>query len=136
MNADSSGLDDPELASKRPRLEHSEKLAQASQEGVRACVRRQFEYYQSTRFARWEPQDVAEIVVQRDEDPPLRLTAPEDRVVRLPAQLFFADSRDIVAGRGEELLPPRADILVELELHPARFSVGTEMNRSRAASAP
>jgi hypothetical protein len=46
---------------------------------------------------------------------------------------LIADRQDVVSGFSENFQAAPADILVELDLHPAP---GTAMIRSRAASAP
>ena len=130
------GLDDPEFVLYGSRFQDGKKLAQTIQDGIRGSVGRQLEDHQSARLLGWKAQYVSEIVVKCDEHPTFRRTVPENFLVRLSAQFLHSDRRDLVAGRRKERLPTVADVLVKLELHSARFSDGTEMNRPRAASAP
>lgn len=136
MHSHPSRFDDPKLVAEWIRIEDGEEILQPMPHRVRRRVRRKLENHNSARLVRRKPQDVAEVMVQRDQGAALRPAMLEDHAVGLTAQILRQDRRDIMPSRSEELPAAGPDTLVQLELHPARLSVGTEMNRSRAASAP
>lgn len=87
------------------------------------------------RFCRWKDQDIAEVVIHRDENPLLRRGCVQNDRVTCPAEMLIADSSAIVASSEEDLLDSWTEILVKFKLHDfGEMGIGT--NRSRATSAP
>jgi hypothetical protein len=100
-----------------------------------SAARSDLEHHYSGACRWWEAKHVAEIPIQRDQRPPFGGADFEQPVVCRPLEPLIADSNHIVSGAADHIGRAAAEILVELEFHPA-FSVGTGTTRSRAASAP
>lgn len=80
-------------------------------------------------------QYLSEIVVQSNQHTPLIRAHMKNRLIMGATETLFTDCHHIVPLGTKEILTAPPDIFIEFEFH-AAFSKGTEMIRSRAASAP
>ncbi len=135
MNPNPPGLDDPELVLDRSLSSQGQEFSKARQQRIGRRSGWKLENRNAVRPFRGKAQNVAEIVVQRDEDPGFLTANPVDLGIRSAAEILLANQHDVVARSLKKALGTPPEVLVELDLHPA-LAVGTGMMRSRAASEP
>lgn len=132
MDANPARLNDPEFTTDRLDRKHCEEVAKPIEKRGERRTRRQLDDHDSMRGQRREPHDVPEVAVQRDEATQRRKTSSS----AAPPRSCATTVQTFVSSFSQELLALNTDVLVELEPHPACFSVGTGMIRSRDATAP
>ena len=81
---------------------------------------------------RREPQNIGKIQVKRYQTALLGTTNLIKTLIGRALQILIPYGQNVVTMGPENLLSPRPEILIELELHPA----ATSTNRSRDISAP
>lgn len=133
VDADSAGLDDPELPCERDAFGRSEEVPHELLKQSRARSSGTDDD-EALRERGRVNEHIPEVVVHREEHSAFRRGGIEDLLVHGSAETFIHDGEAVVTGGGDECLDRRTKVLVELELH--EFEVGIGTNRSRASSAP
>jgi hypothetical protein len=79
--------------------------------------------------------DLAKIMVQRDEGALFGNRRLEDPFIVFTSQSFLSNRLNVMADGFQKGLSPATNVFIQFKFH-APVSVGTGMIRSRAASAP
>lgn len=135
VNAHASRLHDPQCARDGLTLQDCQEIAKSPDNRLKRSPRSKLQDDDPGALSRRKSQNVAEVVIERDQHPAFGGADIEQFLIGAPAQILLAYRHYIVTGRFEHFQATTADVLVELELH-AAWSVGTGTMRSRAASAP
>lgn len=135
VHTHAAGLDDPKLAGDRPALRESEEVAQSVEEARPRRWAPEVEHDDAGAAFGRKSWDLPEIAIQGDEGAPFGHADVEHDAVGFATKALVVHADRIMAALAQKLDTASADILIDLELHPAD-STGTGMIRSRAASAP
>ena len=95
----SSGFYDPQFVPKLACFKPCEEIPKARVDRFGRGIVRRLEYHDSAAFFRREAQDVAEVVIQRDEHAALRNRGGENGGVGGSAQPLFENGRYVVTFR-------------------------------------
>lgn len=134
MNADAAGLDDPKRPPDILLLGDRQKILQTIQQALWARPRPEVQNDSASTPIWREAKHLAEIAVEGYENATLRGTNLEDFLIGRARKPLIANRGNIVSPLGQEFAAARADVLVELDLHAAGFTL-TGTIRSRAISA-
>jgi len=134
MNADAARFDDPKRTPNVLLLGNCQNLLQTVQQSARACPGTKVQDNHASALIWRETQHLAEIAVKGYENTAFRRANLEDSLIGRTRKPLIANRRDIVSPLRQQLAATRANVLVELDLHAAGFTL-TGTIRSRAISA-